>query len=62
MNEISAINSIHNLRGDTSLVKKRKRVLVKVECMECGKKFSCGPMASPECPKCGSTDIDVRGL
>lgn len=36
------------------------RIRVKVVCLECGKKFQCGPTASPECPKCGGTDIDVR--
>lgn len=36
------------------------RIRIKVECLECAKKFSCGPTASPECPRCGSTDIDVR--
>lgn len=37
-----------------------KRILIKVICLECSKKFSVGPNASPECPKCGGVDIDVR--
>ena len=37
-----------------------ERIRIKVQCLECGKKFACGPNASPECPKCGGTDIDVR--
>jgi Zn finger protein HypA/HybF involved in hydrogenase expression len=37
-----------------------KAVRILVECLECGKKFAVGPMASPECPRCHGTDIDVR--
>ena len=32
---------------------------IKVECLECSKKFQTTNML-PECPKCGSVDIDVR--
>ena len=32
---------------------------LKVICLECGKKFAT-TNDGPECPKCGSTDIDVR--
>lgn len=38
---------------------RRKRILIKVICNECQKKFQCGPNASPECPRCGGTDIEV---
>ena len=38
-----------------------KAVHIKVICLECQKKFTVGPNAvTPECPKCGSVDIDVR--
>lgn len=34
---------------------------IKVECLECGKKFTVGAKnTDPECPKCGGVDIDVR--
>lgn len=39
--------------------KTKKNVAVKVQCMECGKKFSTRKFL-PECPKCGGSDIDVR--
>jgi Zn finger protein HypA/HybF involved in hydrogenase expression len=39
---------------------KAPRIRIAVECLECGKKFHCGPNAYPECPKCGGADIDVR--
>lgn len=35
-------------------------IRIKVICLECGKKFSCGPNSDPECPKCHGVDIDVR--
>jgi len=35
-------------------------ITIKVICNECQKKFACGPNASPECPRCGGTDIEVR--
>lgn len=31
---------------------------IKVQCMECGKKFSTSKML-PTCPKCGGSDIDI---
>lgn len=31
---------------------------MRVECLECGKKFSTRSML-PECPKCGGTDIEL---
>jgi ribosomal protein S27E len=31
---------------------------LRVECMECSKRFSTTSML-PECPKCGSTDVDL---
>lgn len=34
---------------------------VKVQCNECGKKFSTASL-SPSCPKCGGADVDVREL
>jgi Zn finger protein HypA/HybF involved in hydrogenase expression len=34
--------------------------LIKVICLECGKKFRTKKVI-PECPKCGGSDIDVRG-
>jgi len=30
-----------------------------VECMECGKEFRTSNTTDPECPKCGSTDLEV---
>jgi predicted Zn-ribbon and HTH transcriptional regulator len=30
-----------------------------MECMECGKKFKADPSGDPECPKCGSSDIEL---
>jgi len=36
------------------------RVRIKVECVECGKKYRVSPNASPECPTCGGTDYEVR--
>lgn len=35
---------------------------VKVVCLECGKKWqvSAATNIGPECPKCGSVDVDVR--
>jgi predicted RNA-binding Zn-ribbon protein involved in translation (DUF1610 family) len=38
----------------------RVRVRIKVVCLDCGKKFAVSPNASPECPRCGNTDIEVR--
>lgn len=35
---------------------------IKVVCLECGKKFTTGANSDPECPKCGSVDIDVREI
>jgi Zn finger protein HypA/HybF involved in hydrogenase expression len=32
---------------------------IKVECLECGRKFQTRSM-DPECPKCHGVDIDVR--
>lgn len=32
---------------------------IKVECVECGKKFTTTKML-PTCPKCGGSDIEVR--
>jgi Zn finger protein HypA/HybF involved in hydrogenase expression len=32
---------------------------IKVECLECGKKFQTRS-SLPSCPKCGGVDIDVR--
>lgn len=32
---------------------------IKVECLECGKKFQTR-QDIPECPKCGGVEIDVR--
>lgn len=32
---------------------------MKVECLECGCKFSTRSML-PECPKCGGSDIELR--
>lgn len=32
---------------------------IKVQCMECGKKFQTTKIV-PECPKCGGVDVDVR--
>ena len=33
---------------------------VKLECQECGKKFSkSNPTSNTKCPKCGGYDIDV---
>lgn len=33
---------------------------VKLECQECGKKFSKkNPTSNTKCPKCGSYDIDL---
>lgn len=33
---------------------------VKMECMECGRKFSVAASAAdPECPRCGGTDWEV---
>ena len=37
-----------------------RRIRIPLQCNECGKKFSCGPNADPECPKCGGVDYDVR--
>jgi Zn finger protein HypA/HybF involved in hydrogenase expression len=37
-----------------------KTTTVKVVCLECQKKFTVSTNASPECPRCGGTDIDVR--
>ena len=31
---------------------------IKVQCLECGKRFSTRSML-PECPKCGGGDIDL---
>lgn len=39
---------------------KTERIRVKIQCNECGKKWRVGPNASPECPKCGGVDFDVR--
>jgi len=41
-------------------VPKPTRVKIGVVCLECGKRWKVGPNASPECPKCGGTDFDVR--
>ncbi len=32
---------------------------IKVECMECNKKFTT-TKTTPKCPRCGGYDIDVR--
>jgi Zn finger protein HypA/HybF involved in hydrogenase expression len=32
---------------------------IKVECLECGKKFQT-TKTTPSCPRCGGSDIDVR--
>lgn len=32
---------------------------IKVECLECGKKFATASL-SPVCPRCGGVDIDIR--
>jgi DNA-directed RNA polymerase subunit RPC12/RpoP len=36
--------------------------LVKVICMECGKKFQvrANTSSGPDCPKCGGADVEVR--
>ena len=34
--------------------------MIKVVCLECGKKFKVGPNADPQCPKYNGVDIDVR--
>ena len=40
------------------LAASRKAASLRVECMECGKRFRTASML-PECPKCGGTDIDI---
>lgn len=35
------------------------RLAVKVDCLECGRKFT-ARSSDPACPKCGGVDIDVR--
>jgi Zn finger protein HypA/HybF involved in hydrogenase expression len=37
-----------------------KRELIKVVCLECGKKWQVGPFADPQCPRCNGVDFDVR--
>src|SRR5262245_9443762 len=41
-----------------------KPAKVAVECMECEKRFSVSPNAKtgPECPRCGSVDIEPVGV
>jgi len=39
--------------------KPTKTAAIKVECLECGKKFSTRSTL-PECPRCHGVDIDVR--
>ena len=38
------------------------RIVVRVVCLECGKKFTARATITPACPKCGSVDIDVNDL
>jgi hypothetical protein len=35
---------------------------MRVECLECGRKFATSNTDDPSCPKCGSTDLDVIRL
>jgi Zn finger protein HypA/HybF involved in hydrogenase expression len=38
----------------------QKQAKVKLECLECGRKWSVSPNAAdPQCPKCNSVDLDV---
>lgn len=37
-----------------------KRIRIKLVCNECGKNFSVGVYADPQCPKCNATDYEVR--
>lgn len=47
--------------GAALTVPKPKSTRIKVECLECRKKFTVSPTnVIPECPKCGGVDIDVR--
>ena len=36
-----------------------KKERIKVECLECERKFTTSSMV-PSCPKCGGSDIEVR--
>lgn len=36
------------------------QIRIKVVCLECGKKFTVGPNADPQCSRCNSVDIEVR--
>lgn len=38
-----------------------KRVLVRVRCNECGRRWSVSPNApTPQCSRCNSVDVEVR--
>jgi Zn finger protein HypA/HybF involved in hydrogenase expression len=34
------------------------KIRVKVQCQECGKRFTTGSLC-PTCPKCGGSDVDL---
>ena len=58
LNTIQELLNMLEVNEMNNSSKKNKKSSIKVECMECGKKFSAHGF-EPHCPKCGSYDIDI---